>query len=127
MFSIYWGEVSADSDGPVEWCKPVPQAEARALAEHYPELTLANRTGASRGVRRATKLVRTGSESSGALAARCRVTAGLGGAGAGASRVSVFQPEDLGLRITYLATGPVTETSVPDDYCDFAVPFRIKR
>jgi len=22
MFSIYWGEVSADSDGPVEWCKP---------------------------------------------------------------------------------------------------------
>ena len=30
-------------------------------------------------------------------------------------------PEDLGLRITYLATGPVTDTSVPD--CDFAVPF----
>jgi hypothetical protein len=25
--------------------------------------------------------------------------------------------------ITYLATGPVTETSVPGDYCDFAVPF----
>ena len=32
--------MSADSDGPVEWCKPVPQAEAHALAEHYPELTL---------------------------------------------------------------------------------------
>jgi DNA-binding transcriptional MerR regulator len=30
-------------------------------------------------------------------------------------------PEDLGVRITYLATPPVTETSVPD--CDFAVPF----
>jgi hypothetical protein len=29
--------------------------------------------------------------------------------------------EDLGLRVTYLATGPVTETSAP--YCDFAVPF----
>jgi DNA-binding transcriptional MerR regulator len=39
-FCIQWGWVSADSDGPVEWCKPVPQAEARALAEHYPELTL---------------------------------------------------------------------------------------
>jgi hypothetical protein len=25
------------------------------------------------------------------------------------------------MRITYLATGPVTETS--DPYCDFAVPF----
>jgi hypothetical protein len=32
-----------------------------------------------------------------------------------------LKPEDLGLRITYLATGPVTGTSVPD--CDFAVPF----
>ena len=39
-FLIYWGEVSADSDGPVEFCKPVPRAEAHALAEHYPELTL---------------------------------------------------------------------------------------
>jgi len=34
-----------------------------------------------------------------------------------------LKPEDLGLRITYLATGPVTGTSVPDDYGDFAVPF----
>ena len=33
-------------------------------------------------------------------------------------------PEDLGLRITYLATGPVTET-VPD--CDVAVPFAVER
>jgi hypothetical protein len=24
LFSIYWGQVSADSDGPVEWRKPVP-------------------------------------------------------------------------------------------------------
>src|ERR1700748_1173012 len=39
-FCIQWGWVSADSDGPVEWCKPVPQAEAHALAERYPELTL---------------------------------------------------------------------------------------
>jgi DNA-binding transcriptional MerR regulator len=40
MFTIYWGQVSADSDGPVEWCKPVPEAEAQALASHYPELSL---------------------------------------------------------------------------------------
>jgi hypothetical protein len=31
------------------------------------------------------------------------------------------QPVNLGIRITYLAYGPVTETS--DPYCDFAVPF----
>src|SRR5260370_27773599 len=40
MFTIYWGEVSADSDGPVEMCKPIPGADAPALASHYPELTL---------------------------------------------------------------------------------------
>ncbi|MGH3259672.1 MAG: hypothetical protein ACRDOU_30450, partial [Streptosporangiaceae bacterium] len=32
-----------------------------------------------------------------------------------------LKPEDLGLRITYLAAGPVTEAGVPD--CDFALPF----
>jgi hypothetical protein len=30
-------------------------------------------------------------------------------------------PEDLGVRITYLTSQPVTDTSVRD--CDFAVPF----
>jgi hypothetical protein len=40
VFSIYWGQVSADSDGPVEWCKPVPSTEAEGLAAQFPELTL---------------------------------------------------------------------------------------
>src|SRR5690349_20561300 len=40
FFCIYWGLVSADSDGPVEWCRPVPGTEAHALAGLYPELTL---------------------------------------------------------------------------------------
>src|SRR6202034_571548 len=40
VFSIYWGQVSADSDGPVEWCKVVPDAEAESLAGQFPELTL---------------------------------------------------------------------------------------
>jgi hypothetical protein len=31
------------------------------------------------------------------------------------------QVEDLGVRITYFASEPVTATSAP--YCDFAVPF----
>jgi len=39
-FCVYWGQVSADSDGPVEWCKPVPVAEGKALAAQYPELNL---------------------------------------------------------------------------------------
>jgi hypothetical protein len=40
FFCIYWGQVSADSDGPIEWCRPVPETEAHALAGHNPELTL---------------------------------------------------------------------------------------
>lgn len=32
VFVIYWGEVSAESDGPVEWCRPVPDADAETLA-----------------------------------------------------------------------------------------------
>ena len=40
FFCIYWGEVSEDSDGPMEWCRPVPSDEAEALAARCPELTL---------------------------------------------------------------------------------------
>ena len=34
------GEVSDDSDGPVEWCRPIPSAEADELVARFPELTL---------------------------------------------------------------------------------------
>ena len=40
FFQIFWGEVSEDSDGPIEWCRPVPKDEAEALAARCPELTL---------------------------------------------------------------------------------------
>jgi hypothetical protein len=40
FFSIFWGEVSEDSDGPIEWCRPVPADEAQALAAGCPELAL---------------------------------------------------------------------------------------
>jgi DNA-binding transcriptional MerR regulator len=39
-FAIYHGEVSEDSDGPVEWCWPVPQDEAASLAAGFPDLEL---------------------------------------------------------------------------------------
>jgi DNA-binding transcriptional MerR regulator len=39
-FTIYYSEVSEDSDGPVEWCRPVPADQAEQLAAQYPELTL---------------------------------------------------------------------------------------
>jgi DNA-binding transcriptional MerR regulator len=124
MFSIYWSEVSADSDGPVEWCKPVPTADAQALASHYPELilrtepahreayvALANDAlpagpGGDPGVQRqlVSEALRAWVEDGGINPESLTLT-----------------PEDLGVRITYLANGPITETSPP--YCDFAVPF----
>jgi DNA-binding transcriptional MerR regulator len=39
-FVIYHGEVSQDSDGPVELCWPVPGEEAAQLAAGFPDLTL---------------------------------------------------------------------------------------
>jgi DNA-binding transcriptional MerR regulator len=118
VFSIYWGEVSADSDGPVEWCKPVPDAGAEALAAQFPELSL-----------RVEPAHR-----------EAYVDLGLGGQGDPAQwqladdalrtwaaeqgidpKQLSLKPEDLGVRITYLASGPLSETSAPE--CDFAVPF----
>ncbi len=120
-FAIFWGEVSADSDGPVEWCKPVPESDAKALASHYPELSLrtepAHREayvampndalpsgpGENPGVQwqLASEALRAWAEDSGVN--------------------PESQLEDLGMRITYLVTEPITATSVPD--CDFALPF----
>ena len=124
MFSIYWGEVSPDSDGPVEWCKPIPESDAKALAPHYPELSvrtepahreafvalpndaLPDGPGGEPGVH-----WQLASEALHAWAAEH----GLDPEG------RALGPDDLGLRMTYFATEPVTETSAP--YCDFAVPF----
>jgi hypothetical protein len=39
-FCIYHGEVSEDSDGPIEWCRPVPEGEADELAAGFPEFSL---------------------------------------------------------------------------------------
>jgi DNA-binding transcriptional MerR regulator len=39
-FLIYHGEVNEDSDGPVEWCRPVPGDQAGELSAGFPELTL---------------------------------------------------------------------------------------
>ena len=39
-FTIFHGEVSGDSDGPVEWCWPVPDDQADEIAARFPDLTL---------------------------------------------------------------------------------------
>jgi DNA-binding transcriptional MerR regulator len=39
-FVLYHGLVTADSDGPVEWCRPVPDAGAEQIAANFPDLAL---------------------------------------------------------------------------------------
>jgi DNA-binding transcriptional MerR regulator len=122
-FCIQWGWVSDDSDGPVEWCKPVPQAEAHALAEHYPELTL--RTEPAHREAFVALPVDYGAvewnlacESLDAWAQEQEQEHEHEG-----ERLALT-PEDLGLRTTYLATGPVND---PVSDIDLAVPFAVER
>jgi DNA-binding transcriptional MerR regulator len=116
FFCIQWGWVSDDSDGPVEWCKPVPEAEASALAKLYPELTLrtepAHREAfvalpAGYG---AVQLQLAGESLEAWAQEQEREHAG---------ERPALEPADLGLRTTYLATGP------SDPGIDLALPFAV--
>ena len=121
FFCIYWAMVSADGDGPVEWCRPVPGPAAQALAERYPDLTL--RTEPAHQEAFVTLPV---GPSGLVQAAHWQLAIDSLQAwkleqGIQDERLAL-KPEDLGLRITYLASA-VTGASVPDNYCDLAVPF----
>jgi DNA-binding transcriptional MerR regulator len=121
FFCIYWLMTSADGNGLLEWCRPVPGEQAQALAERYPDLTL--RTEPAH--REAFVKMPIGPDG-GATVQWPLVLESLEAwkqeQGIEDERLTI-KPEDLGLRITYFATGAVTETSVPDDYSDFAAPF----
>ncbi len=110
-FAIYYGEVTEDSDGPVEWCLPVPPDQAEALAAHCPELTL--RTEPAHG----EAYVHLGDTQASPPQWHLLVET-LHDWAARQDRL----PVDLGARVTFLVTPPVTEHSVPD--CDYAVPLQ---
>ena len=122
FFCIYWAMVSADSHGPVEWCRPVPQAEAHALAGHYPELTLRTEPA-----HREAFVALPGGPAGIQAQAAVHWQLALESLQAWAQEQGIederltLKPEDLGLRTTYLATAPATETSDPG--IDLAVPF----
>jgi DNA-binding transcriptional MerR regulator len=122
FFMIYWGQVSADSDGPMELCRPVPAAQASALAERYPELTL--RTEPAH--REAFVKVPGGAGGISAEHFELAVEALLAWAQEQGieDQPHTLEPADLGLRITHLVTGPVTDP-VPDP--DVAIPFLLER
>jgi hypothetical protein len=117
-FCIYWGQVSADSDGPVEWCRPVPAAEAEGLAAQFPELTLR----VEPAHREAYVDLGFGGQISPAQwqLADEALRAWADAQGINPKQLSLT-PEDLGVRVTYLASRPLDETRGPE--CDYAVPF----
>ena len=112
--------MSADSDGPVEWCKPVPDAEAEGLAAQFPELTLRVEPAHREAYVDLGRAGRAGSTRRSGQLAEEALRSWAEAQGIDPKQLSLT-PEDLGVRITYLASRPLTETSVPE--CDFAVPF----
>jgi hypothetical protein len=116
-FCIYWSHPTADGDGLIEWCKPVPQAEARALAEQYPELTL--RTEPAH-LEMFVALPAGYGAVQWNLACESLDAWGQEQALEHEGDRLALTPEDLGLRTTYLAAGP----SHPD--IDLAIPFAVE-
>ena len=119
-FLIFWGEVSADSDGPVEWCRPVPSSDAEALASQYPEFVLRTEPAHSEAFVAIDKGVPWGPAQ--AQLAMEALFAWAKGNGVDSAKHDL-NPEDLGLRITYMWSEPVNATSGPDS--TFAVPYAL--
>ena len=108
FFCIFWGEISEDSDGPMEWCRPVPAEEAEALAAGCPELTLR----AEPAHREAFVKIGDGQIDGADWQVVSRSLE------AWSEQQHGILPADLGLRITYLPSEVGQDT-----YQDFAVPF----
>jgi DNA-binding transcriptional MerR regulator len=108
FFCIYWGEVNDDSDGPMEWCRPVPAGEAEALAARCPELTLR----AEPAHREAFVKIGDGQIDAADWHVVSRSLE------AWSEQQPDILPSDLGVRITYLPSEVGRDT-----YQDFAVPF----
>ena len=108
FFCIYWGDVSEDSDGPMEWCRPVPADEAEALAARCRELTLRAEPAHQEAFVKIGDGQIDGAEWQ-------LVEQSLH---AWSDQQPDILPTDLGLRITYLPSEAGLDT-----YQDFAVPF----
>jgi DNA-binding transcriptional MerR regulator len=112
LILIYHGEVSEDSDGPVECCRPVPADQAADLAGRYAELALRREPAHEEA------FVHLGPAMQISGAQWQLASESLRTWSADQQRL----PSDLGLRVTYLARPPITPDSQPD--IDFSVPLR---
>ncbi|HEY2638896.1 MAG TPA: helix-turn-helix domain-containing protein [Streptosporangiaceae bacterium] len=111
-FLIYYGEVNQDSDGPVEFCWPVPQDLAGQIAASFPGLTLRTEPAHQEAH---VHLDQDATEAQWQAA---------GDSALAWAAEQQRQPSDLGLRVTLLTTAaPVTDASRRGG-SDFALPLR---
>ena len=112
FYCIWWSEVNDDSEGPLEWCRPVPTDQAEQLAVDIPELVLRTEPAHHEA------FIHLGRWPHAEPAQWPLITQSL----LDWSQEHKAQPSDLGARMTYLAdaTVPELETKGPD--CDFALP-----
>jgi DNA-binding transcriptional MerR regulator len=120
-FCIWWAILTADGDGLIEWCAPVPAEQAESLASRYPELSLRTEPAHQEAF---VALPDDGDEA---------VHWHLAGESLEAwaeeqeqeheGERLALEPEDLGMRITYLASAYGTE----EPYRDMALPFAPER
>jgi DNA-binding transcriptional MerR regulator len=111
-FCIYYGEVSEDSDGPLEWCRPVPEDEAEQIASQYPELELRTEPAHEEAVIHLGFYDETGPAQWQLISETLHSW-------------SVEQNRELsglGVRVVFRFQGPESAKKGPD--CDFAAPIR---
>jgi DNA-binding transcriptional MerR regulator len=121
MFCIWWGLVNDDSDGPIEWCMPVPAAQAESLASRYPQLSLRTEPAHTEAF---VALPDSGEEAvHWQLAIESLDVWAQAQEQEHKGEPLALEPEDLGMRVTYLASALNTE----EPYRDLAVPFAPER
>ena len=119
FFCIWWGLVNDDSDGPIEWCKPVPAAQAESLASRYPELSLRTEPAHTEAF---VALPDDGDEALHWQLAMESLSAWAQEQEQEHKDEPVtVEPEDLGMRITYLPSALNTD----EPYRDLALPFTV--
>lgn len=113
VYCIWWGEVNDDSDGPLEWCRPVPADQAEQLAAQVPELVLRTEPAHREA------FIQLGRWPHPEQAQWPLIGQSL----LDWSQEHKVEPIDLGVRMTYLADSTVPETESKGPDCDFALPF----
>jgi DNA-binding transcriptional MerR regulator len=112
FYCIWWGEVNDDSDGPLEWCRPVPTDHAEQVAIQVPELVLRTEPPHQEA------FIQLGQWPHVEVAQWPLITQSL----LDWSQEHKVQPSHLGARMTYLADATVSQRESKGPDCDFALP-----